>query len=225
MFFQDVRGHYYPIAAITWITSLRKRETYPTEYHRVSMRDLDDVEIDPATFIELTQHTIGIVPAEPGTKVVEVDSDLSGVWRVPVIAWAIGSDGVVRPVTPRGINNDYMPQDVTPLVEMPDGRIHGGDDYHHTADTMLDQRRRERDHAAFYSAYSNLRSAQQAYTEKENTQETVDDLAAAKAKLLSIESQTRDQVLLKVLVLRDVVSRDQLDEILDQAEASLNHVR
>lgn len=96
---------------------------------------------------QLLLRPVQLIPAVPGTNwctawTIGDDPAEWGIMRSPVIAWALCADGVVRAVTPAGVNDGRTDRFIEVYVEMPDGSIHGDRDqdapYFRNADAMLD---------------------------------------------------------------------------------------
>lgn len=123
-FFEDIRGLYYPVARIAEIGKERKVKTnagYDALVHRVDLSGDDSVEIHASTLKVILEAPAQLIPAHPGTLLLypgETKED--EVATSTVIAWAVGRDGHVRPVTASGVDDDVSNPNV---IQHPDGSV------------------------------------------------------------------------------------------------------
>jgi hypothetical protein len=114
-FFQDRYGDQYPVSRIHRIVALQRlrdgESPHAVRYQTVYLDDERKVEVASADISEITSAPAYVIPAAPGTYMLGgVFSDYEtpdDVWKSPVLAWGIGSDGDIKPWTVDG-ENDFL---------------------------------------------------------------------------------------------------------------------
>lgn len=126
-FFEDLRGCRRPVADIQLISAATKKvylNGFAEDVHGVVLADGRDCDIADWQMARLEQMPATMIPAEPGTYVLGLPSDLGDEepdpWHTPVIAWGITGDGTVEAYTADGRNDGLT--DPRPIL-FPNGMV------------------------------------------------------------------------------------------------------
>jgi len=122
--FQAIDGAYYPVSAIKRI-GRSKEVSFSSgrkgSIHVVTLVDDATCEIDRYQFESLQEAPLHVFPALPGTALLHYDSDSQEAWPSTVIAWALTGDGGVHAVTPEGLNDGDVSQQID--IQLHDGSV------------------------------------------------------------------------------------------------------
>ncbi|WP_404713167.1 hypothetical protein [Sphingomonas sp. MMS24-J13] len=93
-------------------------------YHIVRLR-AGQVEAYAGEVSALFERPVQLLPADHATKLLYVSADIEGAWvtPAPLIGWALCLDGIIRPVTPAGVDDGHLHPPYGWFVET-DGRIY-----------------------------------------------------------------------------------------------------
>jgi hypothetical protein len=111
-FFEPMRSRIeaIPLQEIQSIGGVLKRGEHDT-YHLMQLRgDRQTVEMYENEVRSLMSRPAQLLPAQSGSMLLYVSADREGafVTRTPLIAWALCLDGLIRPVTPSGVDDGDM---------------------------------------------------------------------------------------------------------------------
>lgn len=86
-----------------------------------------EIQIARSEADDIMARAIHVIPAEPHTNALHFDLEGGGIFRTPIIAWALCADGELRLITPTGMNDGMDDESVErgPYAELPDGRVCG----------------------------------------------------------------------------------------------------